>query len=73
MFPALIWKQEQFAQPSIAESYEPDRTKGTVEYESEASEVGVKTSEVRVENPEVKENPSEVMEKIWVDGQVVLR
>ena len=44
-----VWRQEKFAQPSIAESYEPDRTKVTVEYESEATEVGVETAEVGVE------------------------
>lgn len=65
-----VWKQERFTQPSIAESYEPDRTKVTVEYESEAAEVGVepsevkeKTSEVGVETPEVKEKTAEVKEK----------
>lgn len=35
-----VWKQEKFAQPSIAESYEPDRTKVTVEYESESVRTG---------------------------------
>ena len=55
-----VWKRQKFAQPSIAESYEPDRTKVTVEYESEAAEVGVKTSEVKEKTAEVGVETSEV-------------
>ena len=54
------WKQEKFAQPSIAESYEPDRTKVTVEYESEAAEVGVETPEAKEKTAEVGVETSEV-------------
>lgn len=50
-----VWKKEKFAQPSIAESYEPDRTKVTVEYESETAEVGVEKLEVKEKTAEVKE------------------
>ena len=62
-----VWEKEKFAEPSIVESYEPDRTKVTVEFEADDSELGVKTSEVGVEtaelgveNPEVGEETSEV-------------
>lgn len=55
-----IWEKEKFAEPSIDESYEPDRTKVTVEYEAYESEVGVKTAEVGVETPEVGAKTMEV-------------
>ena len=42
-----VWEKEKFAEPSIIESYEPDRTKVIVEFEADESEVGVKTPEVR--------------------------
>ena len=51
-----VWEREKFAEPSIIESYEPDRTKVIVEFEADESELGVKT-------PEVKEKTSEVREK----------
>ena len=67
------WEKEDFAAPSIVESYEPDRTKVMVEFESDdselgemigkPSEVGVKPSEVGVIGPELGEKTSEVGEK----------
>lgn len=67
------WEKEHFAAPSIVESYEPDRTKVMVEFESDdselgemigkPSEVGVKPSEVGVIGPELGEKTSEVGEK----------
>ena len=69
-----VWEKEKFAEPSIVESYEPDRTKVTVEFEAddselevktpevgvETAELGVKTPELGVENPEVGVETSEV-------------
>ena len=52
------WEREHFAAPSIVESYEPDRTKVTVEFEADDSELGVmigKASEVGVIDSEVGE------------------
>ena len=67
------WEKEHFAAPSIVESYEPDRTKVMVEFESDDSELGEmigkvpeeieKTSEVGVIGPELGEKTSEVGEK----------
>jgi predicted HTH transcriptional regulator len=57
------WEKEHFAAPSIIESYEPDRTKVTVEFEPDDSELGVKTSEVGVIDSEVGEKIAEVGEK----------
>ena len=64
------WEKEHFAAPSIVESYEPDRTKVMVEFESDDSELGEmigkapevigKPSEVGVIGPELGEKPSEV-------------
>ena len=42
-----VWEKEKFAEPSIIESYEPDRTKVIVEFEADESELGVKKPEVR--------------------------
>ena len=50
-----VWEKEKFAEPSIVESYEPDRTKVLVEFESDDSELGVKTSKVGVLDSEVGE------------------
>lgn len=50
-----VWEKEKFAEPSIIESYEPDRTKVIVEFEADESEVGVKTPEVREKTSEVRE------------------
>ncbi len=72
-----VWENEKLAEPSIVESYEPDRTKVTVEFESDDAEVGEilakvgeKTTEVGeipvevgVKTSEVGENPAEVGEK----------
>jgi predicted HTH transcriptional regulator len=62
-----VWEKEKFAEPSIIESYEPDRTKVIVEFEADESELGVKkqevrekTSEVGVENAEVGVKTQEV-------------
>ncbi len=64
------WEKEHFAAPSIVESYEPDRTKVMVEFESDDSELGEiigkapevigKTSEVGVIGQELGEKTSEV-------------
>ena len=54
------WEKEHFAAPSIVESYEPDRTKVLVEFESDDSELGVKTSEVGVIDFGLGVKPSEV-------------
>lgn len=51
-----VWEKEKFAAPSIVESYEPDRTKVLVEFESDDSELG----EMIGKSPEVKGKPSEV-------------
>ena len=53
------WEKEHFAAPSIVESYEPDRTKVMVEFESDDSELGEMIGKV----PEVIGKPSEVGEK----------
>ena len=65
-----VWEKEKFAEPSIVESYEPDRTKVMVEFEADESELGVeiqklgvKTAEVGVKGQEVGVIPSEVGEK----------
>ena len=42
-----VWEKEKFKEPSIVEDYEPDRTKVTVEYELDESEVAEKTTKVR--------------------------
>ena len=42
-----VWEKEKFAEPSIIESYEPDRTKVIVEFDADESELGVKKQEVR--------------------------
>ena len=65
-----VWEKEKFAEPSIIESYEPDRTKVMVEFESDDSELGEmigkapevigKASEVGVIGPELGEKTSEV-------------
>ena len=62
-----VWEKERVAEPSIVESYEPDRTKVMVEFEADDSElgaktpeVGVETAELGVENPEVGVETSEV-------------
>ena len=58
-----VWEEEKFKEPSIVESYEPDRTKVTVEYELDESEVGEKTAEVGEKTIELGEKESEVKEK----------
>lgn len=75
-----VWEKEKFAEPSIIESYEPDRTKVVVEFETEESELGVKKQEVRekktvseVVNAEVtmKKAVSEDVNRIWAFPQSV--
>ena len=85
--PADFWPSySAFAntEPSIVESYEPDRTKVTVEYDPDESEVGViapevignttevgeKTGEVIGNATEVKEKTSDVGEKAGVSDDV---
>ncbi len=46
-----VWAKEKFAEPSIVESYDPDRTKVMVEFEADESELGWKTSEVKEKRP----------------------
>ena len=55
-----VWEKEKFAEPSIVESYEPDRTKVMVEFEADDSELGAKTSEVGVETAELGVKKTEV-------------
>jgi len=49
-----VWERQKYADPAIAQEYEPDRTKVVVKFESEASEVTEK----------VTENGSKVAEKV---------
>ena len=56
-----VWQKEKFAEPSIVESYEPDRTKVTVEYEPDESELGVMSPEVGVIDSELGEKIGEVI------------
>ena len=58
-----VWEKEKFAEPSIVESYEPDRTKVMVEFETDDSELGAKTSEVGVETSKLGVKKAEVKEK----------
>lgn len=55
-----VWEKEKFVEPSIIESYEPDRTKVIVEFEADESELGVKTPEVGVKTREVGVENAEV-------------
>ena len=59
------WEKEHFAAPSIVESYEPDRTKVIVEFESDDSELGEKPSEVGVKKAVSEGENAEVKEKNW--------
>ena len=65
------WEKEHFAAPSIVESYEPDRTKVIVEFESDDSELGEKPSEVGVKKAVSEGENAEVKEKTGVsdDGK----
>ena len=61
-----VWEKEKFAASSIVESYEPDRTKVMVEFESDDSELGEmigKSPEVIGKTGEVVETASKVGEK----------
>ena len=49
-----VWEKEKFAEPSIIESYEPDRTKVIVEFDADESELGVKKQEMREKTSEVR-------------------
>jgi predicted HTH transcriptional regulator len=55
-----VWEKEKFAELSIIESYEPDRTKVVVEFEADESELGVKKQEVREKTREVGVENAEV-------------
>jgi predicted HTH transcriptional regulator len=55
-----VWEKEKFAEPSIIESYEPDRTEVVVEFEADESELGVKKQEVREKTREVGVENAEV-------------
>ena len=62
-----VWEREKYADPTISRSYEPDRTKVAVEFESDfpEEEVAEKVAENRVEVAEkVAENRVEVAEKV---------
>lgn len=59
-----VWEREKFAEPSIVESYEPDRIKVMVEFETDESEMGVKTSKVGVEDAEMGAKASKVGVKV---------
>ena len=59
-----VWEKEKFAEPSIIESYEPDRTKVIVEFDADESELGVKKREVREKISEVREKTLEVRMQI---------
>lgn len=62
-----VWEKARFAEPSIVESYEPDRTKVMVEFEADDSELGAKTPEVGVETAELGvENPEVGVKKTEV-------
>ena len=61
-----VWEKEKFAEPSIIESYEPNRTKVVVEFETEESELGVKKQEVTM-----KKAVSEDVNRIWAFPQSV--
>ena len=65
------WEKEHFAAPSIVESYEPDRTKVIVEFESDDSELGEKPSEVGAKKAVSEGENAEVKEKTGVsdDGK----
>ncbi len=56
-----VWKRVKFTEQSIDESYELDRTKVTVEYEPDESEVGVIPLEVGEETQKVMGDVSEVI------------
>ena len=74
------WEKEHFAAPSIVESYEPDRTKVMVEFESDDSELGEmigkvqevigKPSEVGVKKDVSEGENAEVKEKTGVSDDV---
>lgn len=68
-----VWEKEKFAEPSIIETYEPDRTKVIVEFEADESELGVKKQEVREKTLEVREKKaiSEDVNRIWAFPQSV--
>lgn len=61
-----VWEKEKFAEPSIIESYESDRTKVVVEFETEESELGMKKQEVTM-----KKAVSEDVNRIWAFPQSV--
>ena len=67
------WEKEHFAAPSIVESYEPDRTKVMVKFESDDSELGEmigKPSEVGEKKAVSEGENAEVKEKTGVSDEV---
>ena len=63
-----VWEKEKFAEPSIIESYEPDRTKVIVEFEADESELRVKKlSEVVNAEVTMKKAVSEDVNRISDD------
>jgi len=68
-----VWEKEKFAEPSIVESYEPDRTKVMVEFDPDDSELGVmigKASEVDEKKAVSEGENAEVKEKNGVSDDV---
>lgn len=65
-----VWEKEKFAEPSIIESYEPDRTKVMVEFEADDSELGEKTAEVREKKAVSEDVNAEVKMKKAVSEDV---
>jgi len=65
-----VWEKEKFAEPSIVESYEPDRTKVMVEFEADDSELGEKTLEVKEESGVSDDENAEVTMKMAISEGV---
>lgn len=60
-----VWEREKYVDPTIAQEYEPDRTKVVVEFESEASQVTEKVTENAIQVTEkVTESDVQVTEKV---------
>ena len=66
-----VWEKEKFAEPSIVESYEPDRTKVMVEFEADESELEGKNSEVKEKWPAC-EGEKTVSEGVKGDFEVLM-
>ena len=70
-----VWEKEKFTEPSIIESYEPDRTKVIVEFEADESELGVENAEVKMKSSKMKmkKAASEGVNGISEDGNSEVR